>query len=273
MSFTGLQRVQAVGEQAQALRRELAVGAARAADDVVGDHGFDALAVDVQLAGQLRGAEQALLLAGQRGKHQRGLEGLGAARHGAGQLHDGRRAGGVVVGARCLALLVHDVGVAAVVMAADDDQASRVAPRQRGHHVHELGGARDAPADRLQMAAHAHLQRGAGRAGPPLGLDDVQHALGFEASCGISIPLRRHQGMNRNSRIGQIRARRHKVTVGDFAAQRLPHRALHELLAALNAQGLALDTLSMGMSADLDAAVAEGATIVRVGSAIFGARG
>jgi pyridoxal phosphate enzyme (YggS family) len=55
-------------------------------------------------------------------------------------------------------------------------------------------------------------------------------------------------------------------------AQRLPHRALRDLLQTLNAGGLALDTLSMGMSADLDAAVLEGATIVRVGSAIFGAR-
>jgi hypothetical protein len=60
---------------------------------------------------------------------------------------------------------------------------------------------------------------------------------------------------------------------GDFGAQRAPHRALRELLAALNARGLALDTLSMGMSADLEAAVAEGATIVRVGTAIFGGRG
>jgi PLP dependent protein len=58
----------------------------------------------------------------------------------------------------------------------------------------------------------------------------------------------------------------------DFAAQRLPHRALHELMQTLNDQGLALDTLSIGMSADLEAAVAEGATVVRVGSAIFGAR-
>lgn len=59
---------------------------------------------------------------------------------------------------------------------------------------------------------------------------------------------------------------------GDVAAQRRPHRALRELLVSLNAQGLALDTLSMGMSADLEAAVLEGATLVRVGSAIFGAR-
>jgi pyridoxal phosphate enzyme (YggS family) len=58
----------------------------------------------------------------------------------------------------------------------------------------------------------------------------------------------------------------------DPAAQRVPHRALATLLAELQAQGLALDTLSMGMSADLEAAVAEGATLVRVGTAIFGGR-
>jgi pyridoxal phosphate enzyme (YggS family) len=45
-----------------------------------------------------------------------------------------------------------------------------------------------------------------------------------------------------------------------------------DLLTALNQQGLSLDTLSMGMSDDLDAAIASGATIVRVGTAIFGAR-
>jgi len=60
---------------------------------------------------------------------------------------------------------------------------------------------------------------------------------------------------------------------GDLAAQRAPHRALRELFEQLRGEGLALDTLSMGMSADLEAAVLEGATLVRVGSAIFGARG
>jgi PLP dependent protein len=58
----------------------------------------------------------------------------------------------------------------------------------------------------------------------------------------------------------------------DEAAQRAPHRALHALFDQLNRAGLALDTLSMGMSADLEAAVAEGATVVRVGSAVFGQR-
>jgi hypothetical protein len=47
---------------------------------------------------------------------------------------------------------------------------------------------------------------------------------------------------------------------------------MREMLLELNASGLALDTLSMGMSHDLKAAILEGATIVRVGTAIFGSR-
>ena len=58
----------------------------------------------------------------------------------------------------------------------------------------------------------------------------------------------------------------------DFAAQCVPHRALRLLLQQLQASGLAMDTLSMGMSTDLEAAIVEGATIVRVGTAIFGGR-
>jgi len=57
-----------------------------------------------------------------------------------------------------------------------------------------------------------------------------------------------------------------------FEAQRAPHHALRELMVSLQSQGLVLDTLSIGMSADLEAAIAEGATLVRIGSAIFGAR-
>ena len=58
----------------------------------------------------------------------------------------------------------------------------------------------------------------------------------------------------------------------DFEGQRRPHRALHALLERLRSDGLALDTMSAGMSADLEAAIAEGATLVRIGTAIFGAR-
>ena len=58
----------------------------------------------------------------------------------------------------------------------------------------------------------------------------------------------------------------------EFAAQRHSFAKLHELYAGLNALGLSLDTLSMGMTDDLEAAILEGATIVRVGTAIFGPR-
>jgi pyridoxal phosphate enzyme (YggS family) len=58
----------------------------------------------------------------------------------------------------------------------------------------------------------------------------------------------------------------------DEALQHEPFRRLRELLLELNRGGHSLDTLSMGMSADLEAAVAEGATIVRVGTAVFGPR-
>lgn len=58
----------------------------------------------------------------------------------------------------------------------------------------------------------------------------------------------------------------------DFEEQRRPFRALRELLEELRRRGLELDTLSMGMTSDMEAAIAEGATIVRIGTAIFGAR-
>jgi pyridoxal phosphate enzyme (YggS family) len=59
----------------------------------------------------------------------------------------------------------------------------------------------------------------------------------------------------------------------DLALQRHRFAHLRQLLEELNAGGHALDTLSMGMSQDLEAAIAEGATLVRVGTALFGARG
>ncbi|MGD8430264.1 MAG: YggS family pyridoxal phosphate-dependent enzyme [Ectothiorhodospiraceae bacterium] len=58
----------------------------------------------------------------------------------------------------------------------------------------------------------------------------------------------------------------------EFERQRRPLRQLREQLENLQAAGLALDTLSMGMSSDLEAAIAEGSTLVRVGTDIFGPR-
>jgi pyridoxal phosphate enzyme (YggS family) len=58
----------------------------------------------------------------------------------------------------------------------------------------------------------------------------------------------------------------------DETTQRRPFAQLQTLLRQLNSQGAALDTLSMGMSHDFPAAIQEGATIVRIGTAIFGTR-
>ena len=58
----------------------------------------------------------------------------------------------------------------------------------------------------------------------------------------------------------------------DFAAAHAVHRHARALFDALNAQGLELDTLSMGMTSDLEAAVQAGSTMLRVGTAIFGKR-
>jgi hypothetical protein len=56
------------------------------------------------------------------------------------------------------------------------------------------------------------------------------------------------------------------------AAERAVFARLKAALTGLNAGGLKLDTLSMGMSGDFESAIAEGATLVRIGTALFGAR-
>jgi len=58
----------------------------------------------------------------------------------------------------------------------------------------------------------------------------------------------------------------------DVAAERAVFARLRALLEELNASGHKLDTLSMGMSGDFEAAIAEGATLVRIGTALFGNR-
>lgn len=59
----------------------------------------------------------------------------------------------------------------------------------------------------------------------------------------------------------------------NFEAQRVPFATLRNLADTLRRQGIDLDTLSMGMTADYRAAIFEGATIVRIGTALFGERG
>jgi pyridoxal phosphate enzyme (YggS family) len=58
----------------------------------------------------------------------------------------------------------------------------------------------------------------------------------------------------------------------DIAIQREQFAAVRKVFERIRAEGIAIDTLSMGMSSDLEAAICEGATLVRVGSALFGAR-
>jgi pyridoxal phosphate enzyme (YggS family) len=58
----------------------------------------------------------------------------------------------------------------------------------------------------------------------------------------------------------------------EFSIQRKNFKQLHQILENLRALGLQLDTLSMGMSEDYEAAIAEGGTMIRIGTTIFGKR-
>ena len=57
-----------------------------------------------------------------------------------------------------------------------------------------------------------------------------------------------------------------------FAAQHRPLKYMAELFTELQSRGLNLDTLSMGMSQDLEAAISAGSTLLRIGTALFGPR-
>ena len=128
--------------------------------------------------------------------------------------------------------------------------------------------------DRLKIAQRLAAQRPAGL--PPLNLC-LQVNISGEASKGGVAPadlpalaLAVAALPSSSVRLRGLMAIPEAAT-GD-AAQRAPHHALRLLQSALQAAGLELDTLSMGMSDDLEAAVAEGASLVRVGTAIFGRR-
>jgi hypothetical protein len=126
--------------------------------------------------------------------------------------------------------------------------------------------------ERLKIAQRLSEQRPAQL--PPLQLC-LQVNISGEASKSGLAPAEVADVAHAVARLPHVRLRGLMAIpepAGDFAAQRAPHRALRELFDALRRDGLALDTLSMGMSADLEAAIAEGATLVRVGTAIFGSR-
>lgn len=126
--------------------------------------------------------------------------------------------------------------------------------------------------DRLKVAQRLSEQRPAGM--PPLNICLQVNISGEASKSGIApdeLPgLARAVALLPNLRLRGLMAIPEPEP--DLARQRAPFARLRELLEALRDDGMPVDTLSMGMSADMAAAIAEGATIVRVGSAIFGSR-
>ena len=126
--------------------------------------------------------------------------------------------------------------------------------------------------DRLKIAERLSAQRPADR--PPLNVCIQVNIDGGANKSGVApgdaLALARAVAALPGLRLRGI------MTIPEPASNFVAARALHASARAvfdqLNAAGLALDTLSMGMSADLEAAVAEGSTMVRVGSATFGGR-
>jgi PLP dependent protein len=109
---------------------------------------------------------------------------------------------------------------------------------------------------------------------PPLNVC-IQVALVEEATKGGVEPQKLLELAQRTADLPRLRLRGLMCIPPpqpDVAAERAVFARLRMLLEELNLKGLKLDTLSMGMSADFEAAILEGATHVRIGTAIFGAR-
>jgi pyridoxal phosphate enzyme (YggS family) len=126
--------------------------------------------------------------------------------------------------------------------------------------------------DRLKIAQRLSEQRPPGL--PPLNICLQVNISGEASKSGVS-PDTALEVAHAVAALPRLRLRG-LMSIPESAdtldQQRAPHRALHALYETLRADGLALDTLSAGMSSDLEAAVLEGATMVRIGTAIFGAR-
>jgi len=126
--------------------------------------------------------------------------------------------------------------------------------------------------ERLKTAQRLSEARSAAR--PPLQIC-IQVNVGGEASKGGVAPEEVEALAVEIVRLPRLRLRG-LMTIprptDDIASQRAQFRVMRELRDRLASAGLSLDTLSMGMSDDLEAAIAEGATMVRIGRAIFGER-
>ena len=126
--------------------------------------------------------------------------------------------------------------------------------------------------DRLKVAERLAAQRPSGM--PVLNVC-IQVNVSGEASKSGVMPQETAALAHAVARLPQLKLRglmAIPAPAQGLQAQRLPFARLRELLQQLQAQGLPLDTLSMGMTQDMQAAILEGATIVRVGTAIFGTR-
>ena len=126
--------------------------------------------------------------------------------------------------------------------------------------------------DREKIAARLAAQRPAGL--PPLQVCLQVNVSGEESKSGVA-PEQVEALARAVAALPGLRLRGLMTipeATQDRALARHRFATLNKLLAQLNKQGMHLDTLSMGMSDDLEAAIAEGATIVRVGTAIFGER-
>lgn len=126
--------------------------------------------------------------------------------------------------------------------------------------------------ERLRIAERLSQARGTAR--PPLQVCVQVNVSGENSKSGVSpgdtAALAKAVAALPNLRLRGLMAI--PEPTDDMSLARRRFAALRELRDALNATGLELDTLSMGMSHDLEAAILEGATIVRVGTAIFGER-
>jgi len=126
--------------------------------------------------------------------------------------------------------------------------------------------------DRLKIAQRLSAQRATGL--PPLSICIEVNVSGEASKSGIPpgevAALARAVGALPNLRVRGIMGIPAPTLAGEAA--RAQFRMLARCFDACRDAGLAVDTLSMGMSADLELAIAEGATQVRVGTAIFGAR-
>ena len=126
--------------------------------------------------------------------------------------------------------------------------------------------------DRLKIAQRLSEQRPTGM--PPLNIC-LQINISGEASKSGVAPEALAELAHQVAALPNLRLRGLMAIPepeSDAAKQHLPFARVRNLFEQLQAGGLQLDTLSMGMSGDLAAAVAEGATIVRIGTAIFGNR-